>query len=50
MTVATVGQFGLWQPFEQMVYHGLFQLRGPRVWDDHIVVIAIDELSLKQMV
>lgn len=49
LTVATVGQFGLWQPFEQMVYHALFQLRGPRVWDDRIVVIAIDELSLKQL-
>lgn len=40
---------GAWEPFERIAYTSLFVARDrlqPLVWDDRIVVIAIDEKSL----
>ncbi len=52
-SLITVGiwQLGYWQPFEQVSYNLLFKSRAALphpTWDDRIVVIAIDEASLKQ--
>ena len=32
-----------------MAYHSLFRLRGSQPWDDRIVLIAIDDKSLKEL-
>ncbi|NEQ52364.1 MAG: CHASE2 domain-containing protein, partial [Leptolyngbya sp. SIO3F4] len=40
---------GAWNPLERGVYNRLFYTREqlhPLEWDDHVVVIAIDEASL----
>lgn len=42
-------QVGGFQPLEQIAYRSLFQLRGPLPWDDRLVLIAIDDTSLKQL-
>lgn len=36
-------------PFEHVAYQRLFQWRGPLTWDDRIVLVKIDELSLRQL-
>ncbi|WP_421655595.1 CHASE2 domain-containing protein [Leptothermofonsia sp. ETS-13] len=40
---------GSFQPLEQIAYNALFRLRGERSWDDRLVVIAIDDASIKQL-
>ncbi|MBD2311984.1 EAL domain-containing protein [Desertifilum sp. FACHB-1129] len=47
VVVAGLFQIGVWRPLEQIAYTALFRLRGPIAWDDRVVVIAIDEPSLK---
>ena len=44
---ANVG--GVWQTLEEVSYRVLFQVRGSRSWDDRVVVIEIDDDSLKQL-
>ncbi|MBW4488716.1 MAG: CHASE2 domain-containing protein [Trichocoleus desertorum ATA4-8-CV12] len=39
---------GAWQPLEQLSYRLLFRLRGDQAWDERVVVVAIDEPSLKK--
>ncbi|HEY9805089.1 MAG TPA: CHASE2 domain-containing protein, partial [Candidatus Obscuribacterales bacterium] len=39
---------GAWQPLEQLSYRLLFRLRGEQTWDERVVVIAIDEASIKK--
>lgn len=39
-------KLGVWQPLENIAYTVLFQIRGKTAWDDRVVVIAIDEVSL----
>jgi signal transduction histidine kinase/CheY-like chemotaxis protein len=46
--VLGLGRLGAWDPLEQWAYVGLFQVRGPQVWDDRVVVIGIDEPSVAQ--
>jgi CHASE2 domain-containing sensor protein len=44
-------QLGIWQPLENLAQTSLFRLRQtvkPQQWDQRLVVIAIDEASLKQ--
>lgn len=41
-------QVGAWQPLEQLSYRLLFRLRGEQAWDERVVVIAIDEPSIKK--
>lgn len=50
-TVFVVGlyQAGAWQPLEAFAYNQLFQVRGEIPWDDRVVVIAIDEASLRTL-
>jgi diguanylate cyclase (GGDEF)-like protein/PAS domain S-box-containing protein len=49
LVVASLLTLGAWQPLEYMAYDVLFHLRGAIPWDDRVVVIAIDEPSLKQL-
>jgi diguanylate cyclase (GGDEF)-like protein/PAS domain S-box-containing protein len=49
IAVASLLKLGAWQPLEQTAYNLLFHLRGATPWDDRVVVIAIDEPSLKQL-
>lgn len=46
--VLGLGLMGAWLPLEQLIYVGLFQARGPRDWDDRVVVISIDEASVAE--
>lgn len=46
VALAGVG-LGFWQPAEQFAYRWLFRLRGAQPWDDRIVLIAIDDASIK---
>ncbi len=47
--VAFLVQLGAEQPFEQLAYTLLFQLRGSQPWDARIAIIAIDEPSLEAL-
>ena len=47
--VAGLGQLGLWQPLEELTNTLMFQIRGDRVWDSRVVVIEIDDKSLKSL-
>ena len=40
---------GLVKPLEQVAYSTLFQLRGERKWDDRLVLVMIDDASIKQI-
>ena len=40
---------GGWQTLEEVSYRVLFQARGARSWDDRVVVIEIDDDSLKKL-
>ena len=50
-TLACAGllALGAFQPLEQLAYSVLFRLRGEQTWDDRLVVIAIDDTSIKQL-
>ncbi len=47
--VAGLGQLGVWQPLEELTNTLMFQIRGDRAWDSRIVVIEIDDKSLKEL-
>ncbi len=40
-------KLGVWAPFEQLAYRQIFRLRGMHNLDSRIVVVAIDETSLR---
>ena len=40
---------GMWQTLEDVSYRVLFKVRGARSWDDRVVVIEIDDDSLKKL-
>ncbi|MBW4583302.1 MAG: CHASE2 domain-containing protein [Tildeniella nuda ZEHNDER 1965/U140] len=40
---------GALQPLEQLVYSLLFETRREQAWDDRLVLIAIDDASIKQL-
>ncbi|MBC7971891.1 MAG: CHASE2 domain-containing protein, partial [Verrucomicrobia bacterium] len=42
-------RLGIGQSLENLVYDTLFQLRGAIPWSEEVVVIEIDELSLREM-
>ena len=48
LVFAALLSLGALQPLEQLAYSILFQLRGERAWDDRLVLIAIDDASIKQ--
>jgi signal transduction histidine kinase/CheY-like chemotaxis protein len=47
--VALLGQLGSWQALENLSNTFLFQIRGPRSWDSQVVVIEIDDKSLRDL-
>jgi signal transduction histidine kinase/CheY-like chemotaxis protein len=40
-------KLGVWAPFEQVAYRQIFRLRGTHHLDSRIVVVAIDEASIR---
>lgn len=49
LLVAALLELGAWQPLEQLAYIALFRLRGSIPWSEQVVVIAVDDESLKQL-
>ncbi len=47
--VALLGQLGMWQSLENLSGSLLFQMRGSRPWDNRVVVIEIDDHSLREL-
>jgi signal transduction histidine kinase/CheY-like chemotaxis protein len=47
--VALLGQLGIWQSLENLSNSLLFQVRGGRAWDTRVVVIEIDDKSLREL-
>jgi signal transduction histidine kinase/CHASE2 domain-containing sensor protein len=48
--LAVVGlmKLGAWRPLEHGAYNTFFRLRGEIPWDERVVIVAIDEASLRQ--
>jgi signal transduction histidine kinase len=42
-------KLGALQPFEQAAYNTLFRLRGEQNWDDRLVLVAIDDASIRKL-
>jgi signal transduction histidine kinase/CHASE2 domain-containing sensor protein/DNA-binding response OmpR family regulator len=49
VVIALLLQGQAFQPLEQMAYRSLFDLRGPQTPDDRLVVVAIDDASLREL-
>jgi CHASE2 domain-containing sensor protein/nitrogen-specific signal transduction histidine kinase len=49
LTIAAASWLGAIQPLEQIAYNTLFRLRGESNWDERVVVIAIDEATMRQL-
>ncbi|MBD1996888.1 CHASE2 domain-containing protein [Leptolyngbya sp. FACHB-541] len=49
LAVVFLAMWGGWQPLEQAAYVALFRLRGALPWNDQVVVIEIDDASLRQL-
>ncbi|XGV98712.1 MAG: CHASE2 domain-containing protein [Leptolyngbya sp. BL-A-14] len=49
IAIALLLKLGAFQSLEQIAYRHLFQARGAIAWDDRLVVVAIDDASLKQL-
>ncbi|MBE9177180.1 CHASE2 domain-containing protein [Oculatella sp. LEGE 06141] len=49
LAVLVLFELGVLQPLEQVAYKTLFRTRGSIPWDERIVVVAIDEPSLRQL-
>ncbi|NJR40260.1 MAG: CHASE2 domain-containing protein, partial [Leptolyngbyaceae cyanobacterium CSU_1_4] len=49
LAIAGLLKLGVLQPLENIAYSQGFQLRGAVPWDDRVVVIAIDNASLKAL-
>ncbi len=47
LVFAALLPLGALQPLEQIAYNVLFRLRGAQTWDDRLVLIAIDDTSIK---
>jgi signal transduction histidine kinase len=49
VAVVLLAILGGWQPLEQAAYVALFRLRGALPWNDQVVVVEIDDASLRQL-
>ncbi|XHX77379.1 MAG: CHASE2 domain-containing protein [Stenomitos frigidus ULC029] len=49
LVVALLLKLNIWSPLEQLSYQALFRLRGAIAWDTRVVVVAIDDASLKAL-
>lgn len=49
LVVASLALLDAWQPLEQIAYNALFQLRGAIAWDPRVVIVGIDDRSLREL-
>ncbi|NDJ19153.1 CHASE2 domain-containing protein [Myxacorys almedinensis] len=49
LAIAALLKLGVLQPAEQLAYTALFQARGEVPWDDRLVLVAIDDGTLKRL-
>ncbi|QZZ19580.1 CHASE2 domain-containing protein [Leptothermofonsia sichuanensis E412] len=49
IAIALLLHQGAFQPLEHIAYHHLFRARGAMPWDERLVVVAIDDVSLRQL-
>jgi signal transduction histidine kinase/CheY-like chemotaxis protein/CHASE2 domain-containing sensor protein len=49
IVVGILWQVGGWQQLEQIAYNKMLQIRGEQPWDDRVVVVEIDETSLRKL-
>nr|RNJ70117.1 MAG: CHASE2 domain-containing protein [Leptolyngbya sp. IPPAS B-1204] len=49
LSMALLLKLGAFQPLEQLGYQALFQLRSQRMWDERLVLVAIDDASVAQI-
>lgn len=49
LAVTLLLRLSAFQALEQASYRLLFQLRGEQLWDERIVVVAIDDASIKEL-
>ncbi|MBW4419478.1 MAG: CHASE2 domain-containing protein [Myxacorys californica WJT36-NPBG1] len=49
ITIAALLELGVVKPAEQLAYTALFQARGEVAWDDRLVLVAIDDASVKRL-
>ncbi|MEP0871126.1 CHASE2 domain-containing protein [Trichocoleus desertorum AS-A10] len=49
LVVASLTALEVWQPLEQIAYNTLFQLRGAIAWDRSVVIVGIDDRSLREL-
>lgn len=47
--LAALLNLGALQPLENIAYNALFRLRGKTAWDDRLVLVAIDDASIRQL-
>ncbi|NJP10410.1 MAG: CHASE2 domain-containing protein [Leptolyngbyaceae cyanobacterium RU_5_1] len=49
VAIAILLKMGVLQPLEDIAYRAGFRMRGERLWDDRVVLVAIDDASLRQL-
>lgn len=49
LLTAVMFKLGALQPLENLSYKALFQLRGETSWDDRLVLVAIDDASIRKL-
>ena len=49
LAIASLAFLEAWQPLEQIAYNTLFQLRGAIAWNPQVVVVGIDDRSLREL-
>ncbi|MEO0539394.1 MAG: CHASE2 domain-containing protein [Cyanobacteria bacterium P01_A01_bin.105] len=49
VAVATLGQLGVWVPLENLTATALIRLRGSQPWDNRLVVVGIDDATLRDL-
>lgn len=49
IAIAALLELGVLKPAEQLAYTALFQARGEVAWDERLVLVAIDDASVKRL-
>ena len=49
LLVAALFKLGALQPIENLAYNALFKLRGEIPWDDRLVLVVIDDASIRRL-
>ncbi|MEO0755410.1 MAG: CHASE2 domain-containing protein [Cyanobacteria bacterium J06648_16] len=48
-TVVALGQLGIWTPLENLMSTTLIRLRGTQPWDERVIIVGIDDATLRQL-